>query len=195
MRSGSRKPAKLDKEETPMRKPALVLVTAAALAMVAVASPSPAHARYYGYGPGIVGGLVAGALIAGIASSAYGYGPGYGYYGGYYPGYYGGYYPAYYGGYYPEYYGGYVYRRLLRLQPFTRPDTSTTAVLIITAAGIAVGVAGNVVFWQPADAGKRQSVAGIAARWFGFKPPRPNQSDNRNGCSRANPGASRGQGG
>jgi hypothetical protein len=55
--------------------------------------------------------LVAGALIAGIASSAYGYGPGYGYYGGYYPAYYGGYYPAYYGGYYPGYYGGYVCRR------------------------------------------------------------------------------------
>ena len=54
-----------------MRKLALVLVTATTLAMAAVASPSPAHARYYGYGPGIVGGLVAGALIAGIASSAY----------------------------------------------------------------------------------------------------------------------------
>ena len=93
-----------------MRKPALVLVTAATLAMAAVASPSPAHARYYGHGAGIVGGLVAGALIAGIASSAYGYGPGFGY-GGYYPAYYGGYYPAYYGGYYPGYVGGYVYRR------------------------------------------------------------------------------------
>jgi hypothetical protein len=74
------------KEETPMRKLGLVLATAATLAVTAVATPSPAHARYYGhygYGPGIVGGLVAGALIAGIASSAYGYGPGYGYYGGY----------------------------------------------------------------------------------------------------------------
>ena len=66
-----------------MRKLALVLATAATLAVAAVGTPSPAHARHYSYGPGIVGGLVAGALIAGIASSAYGYGPGYGYYGGY----------------------------------------------------------------------------------------------------------------
>ena len=57
-----------------MRKFALVLATAATLAVTAVATAPPAHARYYGYGPGIVGGLVAGALIAGIASSAYGYG-------------------------------------------------------------------------------------------------------------------------
>jgi Cyclic nucleotide-binding domain len=49
--------------------------------------------------PGIAGGLIAGALIGGLASNAYGYGPGYGYYGGYAPGYYGGYAPAYYGGY------------------------------------------------------------------------------------------------
>ncbi len=75
-----------------MRKLALVLATAATLAVAAVGTASPAHARYYrhgyyGYGPGIVGGLVAGAMIAGIASDAYGYGPeygpGYGYYGGY----------------------------------------------------------------------------------------------------------------
>ena len=33
---------------------------------------------------------LAGAVIGGMASSAYGYGPGYGYYGGYGPGYYGG---------------------------------------------------------------------------------------------------------
>lgn len=45
--------------------------------MTAVATSSPARARYYGYGPGIFGGLVAGALIAGIASRNYGYGPGY----------------------------------------------------------------------------------------------------------------------
>jgi len=101
-----------------MRKLALVLATAVTLAVTAVAAPSPAHARYYGHhgGAAIFGGLIAGAMIAGIASSAYGYGPGYGYYGGYYPAYpaypayYGGYYPAYYGGYYPGYYGGYVRR-------------------------------------------------------------------------------------
>jgi hypothetical protein len=108
------------KEETSMRKPALVLTAAATLALSTVMEPSPAQARYWGYGgwgAGLVGGLVAGAVIGGIASSAYGYGP-YGYYGGYpayyggyYPAYYGGYYPAYYGGYYPGYYGGYAYRR------------------------------------------------------------------------------------
>ncbi|MGY8685736.1 hypothetical protein Q2941_49765 [Bradyrhizobium sp. UFLA05-153] len=45
-------------------------------------------------------------MIGGIASSAYAYGPGYGYYGGPgYGGYYGG--PGYaYGGYAPTYYGG-----------------------------------------------------------------------------------------
>jgi hypothetical protein len=97
-----------------MRKLALVLATSATLVVSAVATPSPAHARCYGCG--IAGGLLAGALIAGIASSAYAYGPGYGYYGypayygGYDPAYYGGYYPGYYGGYYPRYYGGYAYR-------------------------------------------------------------------------------------
>jgi hypothetical protein len=35
---------------------------------------------------GLAGGLIAGAVIGGIASNAYGYGPGYGYYGGYGPG-------------------------------------------------------------------------------------------------------------
>jgi hypothetical protein len=95
-----------------------------------------------GWGAGLAGGLIAGAVIGGIASSAYAYGPGYGYYGGpgygYYGspgyGYYGGYAPsAYYGGYAPAYsydyapayYGGYAssyyapaygyrYRRVVR---------------------------------------------------------------------------------
>ena len=75
-----------------MRKRALVLAAAVTLAVTAVATPSPAHARYYSHGgAAIFGGLVAGAMIAGIASSVYGYGPGYGYYGGYYPAYHGGY--------------------------------------------------------------------------------------------------------
>ena len=72
---------------------------------------------------------VLGAVIGGIASSAYAYGPGYygpgyGYYGGYAPAYYGGYpaygyapayryAPAYYGGYAPVYYGP-RYRRVIR---------------------------------------------------------------------------------
>jgi hypothetical protein len=96
-----------------MRKTAIAIGTVAALA---VASAAPAEARR-GFGPGLIGGLAAGAILAGAASGAYAYGPGYGYYGrpyGYYPrrayyrpyGY--GYAPVYYGG--PRYYGGYGYR-------------------------------------------------------------------------------------
>jgi hypothetical protein len=62
----------------------------------------------------LAGGLIAGAVIGGLASSAYAYGPGYGYYGGYAPAYYA---PAYYGGYYDGYgpaYYGYPYRRAIR---------------------------------------------------------------------------------
>jgi hypothetical protein len=101
-----------------MRKAPLVLAAAAILGLTAVAAPSPAEARYWrgggGFFPAVAGGLMAGALIGGLASNAYAYGPGYGYYGGYGPGYYGGYAPAYYGGYYgggyaPAYYGGGYY--------------------------------------------------------------------------------------
>src|SRR6478609_4398158 len=68
---------------------------------------SPAKAwrgDWGGWGAGLAGGLIAGAVIGGIASSAYAYGPGYGYYGGPGYGYYGGpgYGPAY--GYAPAYY-------------------------------------------------------------------------------------------
>jgi hypothetical protein len=121
------------KEEAYMNKTALVLATVGALGVSAVAAPTPAEARFWGgFGPGLAGGLIAGAVIGGLATSAYAYGPGYGYYGGY-PGYYGGYAPAYYGGYgggdpYPwggyttTYYGGgyapayygYGYRRVVR---------------------------------------------------------------------------------
>jgi hypothetical protein len=73
-----------------MKKAVLALVTAATIGSTALMAPSPA-----------------GALIGGIASSAYAYGPGYGYYGGPGYGYYGGYGPGYYGGYAPAYYGGY----------------------------------------------------------------------------------------
>ena len=76
-----------------MKKAAVVFSAAAVMAMMAVSVPTPAEARGgWGWGPGIAGGLLAGALIGGLASSAYGYGPGYGYYG---PGY------GYYGGYAP----------------------------------------------------------------------------------------------
>ena len=95
-----------------MKKASLILVTAVSLGIGAIATPSSAEARG-GFGPGLAGGLIAGALIGGIASNAYGYGPGYGYYGGNAPGYYGGYAPAYYRGYAPAYYG-YGYRRVYR---------------------------------------------------------------------------------
>ena len=91
-----------------MKKTALVLATVGTLGVGTVAAPTPAEAWRggWGWGPGLAGGLLAGAVIGGLASSAYAWGPGYGYYG--YPGYYG-YGPAYYGGYgYDPYaYGGY----------------------------------------------------------------------------------------
>jgi hypothetical protein len=100
-----------------MRKAPLALAAAAVLGLTAVTAPSPAQAHWRGGGffPAVAGGLIAGAVIGGLASNAYAYGPGYGYYGGYYPGYYGGYAPAYYGGYYDEpYYPVVRYRRIVR---------------------------------------------------------------------------------
>src|SRR5712672_1439563 len=96
-----------------MKKAVLALATAATIGFTALAAPSPAEARWRGgFGPGLAAGLIGAAVIGGIASSAYAYGPGYGYYDGYAPGYYGyggGYAPAYYGGYYaPRYSGGYA---------------------------------------------------------------------------------------
>src|SRR5262245_13104075 len=94
-----------------MKRTALVLATVGALGLSVVAAPTPAQAWRggWGWGPGLAGGLLAGAVIGGIASWAYAYGPGCGYYG--YPGNYGGYAPADYGGYgyddpYP--WGGYT---------------------------------------------------------------------------------------
>jgi len=87
-----------------MKKAVLALATAATIGVTALVTPSPAQAWRGGWGPGLAGGLIAGAVIGGIASSAYAYGPGYGYYGGPGYGYYGGYAPAYYGGYAPAYY-------------------------------------------------------------------------------------------
>ena len=54
-----------------MRKAALTLATVATLGVTAVAAPAPAEARG-GFGPGLAGGLIAGALIGGLASNAYG---------------------------------------------------------------------------------------------------------------------------
>jgi hypothetical protein len=93
-----------------MKKAVLALVTAAVVGVTALAAPSTAEAHWRGRGFGLAGGLFAAAVIGGIASSAYAYGPRYGYYGGYAPAYYGGYgYAPYYGGYgyAPAYYGGY----------------------------------------------------------------------------------------
>jgi hypothetical protein len=102
-----------------MRKAPLALAAAAVLGLTAVTAPSPAEAHWRGHGggffPAVAGGLIAGAVIGGLASNAYAYGPGYGYYGGYAPAYYGGYAPAYYGGYYSEpYYPVVRYRRVIR---------------------------------------------------------------------------------
>ena len=51
-----------------------------------IAAPAPAHAWRGGILPGRGWRIIAGAVIGGIASSAYAYGPGYGYYDGYAPG-------------------------------------------------------------------------------------------------------------
>jgi hypothetical protein len=69
-----------------MTKTLMTLAAAATVAVVAVAAPTDAQARRGWWGPGaVIGGLAAGALIAGAAGAYgpyYGYGPGYGYYGG-----------------------------------------------------------------------------------------------------------------
>jgi hypothetical protein len=77
-----------------MRKTLTALATAATVAVAAVAAPTGAEARWGWRGPGLFGGLVAGALIAGaFAPRYYGYDYGYPAYGSYYGGYggYGGY--------------------------------------------------------------------------------------------------------
>jgi hypothetical protein len=88
-----------------VKKAVFALATAATLGVTALVTPSPAQAWRGGWGPGLAGGLIAGAVINGIASSAYTYGPGYGYYGGPGYGYYGG---GYYGGPRYGYYRGYA---------------------------------------------------------------------------------------
>ena len=107
-----------------MKKAVLALATAATIGVTALVTASPAYAWRGGWGGGwgggLAGGLIAGAVIGGIASSAYAYGPGYGYYGG--PGYYGGYAPAYYGGYAPAYGYGYAQRIAMDTLPHTTAD-------------------------------------------------------------------------
>jgi hypothetical protein len=79
-----------------MKTTLTALAAAAVVAITAVAAPTSAEAHWRGGGAvaaGIIGGIAAGALIAGATR------PSYGYYGGpaYYPA------PVYYGG--PAYYG------------------------------------------------------------------------------------------
>jgi len=52
-----------------MKTAALILATVATLGVTAVAAPAPAEARG-GFGPGLAGGLIAGALIGGLAMNA-----------------------------------------------------------------------------------------------------------------------------
>jgi hypothetical protein len=64
-----------------MTKTLTTLAAAAAVAIAAVAVPTQADAHWRGGGAvaaGVIGGLAAGALIAGAARPAYGYGYGYG---------------------------------------------------------------------------------------------------------------------
>ena len=78
---GSEKPERVKD----MKRTVLALTTAVTIGMTALTATSPAEARWRGggWGPGLAAGLVGAAVIGGIASSAYAYGPGYGYYGGY----------------------------------------------------------------------------------------------------------------
>jgi len=64
-----------------MTKTLTALVAAAAMAVAAVSVPGKAEARWRGGGvaAGVIGGIAAGALIAGAARPYYG--PSYGYYG------------------------------------------------------------------------------------------------------------------
>jgi hypothetical protein len=87
-----------------MTKFLTVLAAGSALALTSVAAPTPADARCWGCGvaAGVIGGIAAGAIIAGATRPAYGYygyGPAYAYDPGY------AYAPAYDGGYYGYGYG------------------------------------------------------------------------------------------
>jgi hypothetical protein len=86
-----------------VRKAPFILATAGALLLTGIAMPQPAEAWRGRFGPGIAGGLVAGAIIGGLAaSSVYAWDPGYAYYGPAYGPVYGpAYGPVYYG---PPYY-------------------------------------------------------------------------------------------
>src|ERR1700757_5524191 len=89
-----------------MKKTLMALL---AVATLAVSTASPALAWRGGWGPGLAAGLIGGAIVGGaIASSPYGYGPGYYYGPGPYYGYGG---PAYVAG--PRYDGCFLQRARL----------------------------------------------------------------------------------
>ena len=71
-----------------MTKTLTALAAVATMAVAAVAVPQQAQARWHGrhFGPGIIGGLAAGAIIGGALAAPYYYGDGPYYYGGYYGG-------------------------------------------------------------------------------------------------------------
>jgi hypothetical protein len=68
--------------EDDMTRTLTALALAGSIAVAAVAAPTAAEARWRGgwWGPGIIGGLAAGAIIGGALAPRYYYGPGY-YYG------------------------------------------------------------------------------------------------------------------
>ena len=109
-----------------MKRTVLALTSAVTIGMTALTATSPAEARWRGggWGPGLAAGLVGAAVIGGIASSAYAYGPGYGYYGGYAPAY---------------YYGGYAPRSTAMVAMVTHPlmITHTVRATMRPIAGIA----------------------------------------------------------
>ena len=63
-----------------MRKTLTAVAAAATIAVAAVCATTPAEARWRGGGAvaaGVIGGIAAGALIAGAGRGYYGYAPGY----------------------------------------------------------------------------------------------------------------------
>lgn len=55
-----------------MKKIATLAATIGALGLGSIAAPSPADVHWRGgWGPGIAGGLIAGAVTGGLASSTY----------------------------------------------------------------------------------------------------------------------------
>ena len=61
-----------------MKRSFAICATVGALALAAISTTMPAQARG-GFGPGLAGAAIGGAIVAGAASSAYAYAPGPGY--------------------------------------------------------------------------------------------------------------------